>query len=240
MSSSNQKSNLNNETLISFRNIFKTYPRSIEALKDISFEIKKGEFVCLAGRSGAGKTTLLKMLLGEEKPTQGRIFFNGTEVQKIEPKDLPYFRREIGAIFQDYKLLSSKTVYDNVAYALEVMGFTDDEINADVPQVLDIVGLTDCANHFPEELSGGEKQRVAIARALIVRPKLVCADEPTGNLDPYHTRDIIQLLLRIQGLGATVILSTHDKETINSIKKRVITLEKGKIIRDEQEGRFIC
>ena len=240
MNLSNQKSNLNNKTLISFRNVFKTYPRSIEALENISFEIKKGEFVCLAGRSGAGKTTLLKMLLGEEKPTQGRIFFNGTEVQKIESKDLPYFRRKIGAIFQDYKLLSSKTVYDNVAYALEVMGSTDNEINADVPQVLDIVGLTDCANHFPEELSGGEKQRVAIARALIVRPKLVCADEPTGNLDPYHTRDIIQLLLRIQGLGATVILSTHDKETINSIKKRVITLEKGKIIRDEQEGRFIC
>jgi len=205
--------------LISFQNITKAYPRGIEALKDVSFEIKEGEFICLAGRSGAGKSTLLKLLLGEEKPSQGRIFFNGIEVQRIESRDLPYFRRKIGAIFQDYKLLSSKTVYDNVAYVLEVIGFADEEINQDVPQVLDIVGLADCAQHFPKELSGGERQRVAVARALITRPKLICADEPTGNLDPYHTRDIVQLLLKIQELGSTVILATHDKETINNLKK---------------------
>jgi len=228
------------KTLISFQKVSKVYPRNIEALKDVSFEIKKGEFVCLAGRSGAGKTTLLKLLLGEEKPTQGRIFFNGIEVQKIKPRDLPHFRRKIGAIFQDYKLLSTKTVYDNVAYVLEVMGFTDQEISQEVPQVLDIVGLTDCTNHFPEELSGGERQRVTIARALITRPEVICADEPTGNLDPYHTQDIIQLLLKIQELGATVILATHDKEIINSLKKRVVTLDKGKLIRDEERGRFIC
>lgn len=226
--------------MISFQNVTKTYPRGIEALKDVSFEIKEGEFVCLAGRSGAGKSTLLKLLLGEEKPSQGRIFFNGIEVQRIESRDLPYFRRKIGAIFQDYKLLSSKTVYDNIAYVLEVIGFADEEINQDVPQVLDIVGLADCAQHFPKELSGGERQRVAVARALITRPKLICADEPTGNLDPYHTRDIIQLLLKIQELGSTVILATHDKEIINNLKKRVVTLDKGKIIRDEQQGRFIC
>jgi len=240
MNSSPPKSNLKNKTLISFQNITKAYPRGIEALKDVSFEIKEGEFICLAGRSGAGKSTLLKLLLGEEKPSQGRIFFNGIEVQRIESRDLPYFRRKIGAIFQDYKLLSSKTVYDNVAYVLEVIGFADEEINQDVPQVLDIVGLADCAQHFPKELSGGERQRVAVARALITRPKLICADEPTGNLDPYHTRDIVQLLLKIQELGSTVILATHDKEIINNLKKRVITLDKGKVIRDEQRGRFIC
>jgi len=234
------KLNLKNKTLISFQNVTKTYPRNIEALKDVSFEIKEGEFICLAGRSGAGKSTLLKLLLGEEKPSQGRIFFNGIEVQKIEPRDLPYFRRKIGAIFQDYKLLSSKTVYDNIAYVLEVIGFADEEINQDIPQVLDIVGLTDCAQHFPKELSGGERQRVAVARALVTRPKLICADEPTGNLDPYHTQDIVQLLLKIQELGSTVILATHDKEIINNLKKRVITLDKGKVIRDEQRGRFIC
>jgi len=240
MDSSKQKSNLNNKVLVSFQNVTKIYPRDVEALRNVSFEIKKGEFVCLAGRSGAGKTTLLKLLIGEEKPTYGRIFFDGIEVQKLPSKDLPFLRRRIGAIFQDYKLLSSRTVYENIAYALEVIGFDKEEIDRQVPQVLDIVGLTDCADHFPEELSGGEKQRVAIARALITRPELICADEPTGNLDPYHTRDIIQLLLKIQELGATVILSTHDKEIINSLHKRVITLEKGKIIRDEQHGRFIC
>jgi len=240
MSSSKPKSDSNRKTLISFQNVSRVYPRGIEALLDVSFEIKEGEFACLVGRSGAGKTTLLKLLLAEEKPNQGQIFFNGIEVQKIKPHDLPHFRRKIGAVFQDYKLLSSKNVYDNVAYVLEVMGHNNEEINRDVPQVLDIVGLTDCAYHFPKELSGGERQRVAIARALVTRPKLICADEPTGNLDPYHSQDIIQLLLKIQELGATVILSTHNKEIINNLRKRVITLEKGRIIRDEKEGRFIC
>ena len=240
MSSSNKKLNLNNKTLISFRNITKIYPGNIQALRDVSFEIKKGEFVCLAGKSGAGKTTLLKLLLGEEKPTQGRIFFDGYEIQKIGSKDMPLLRRKIGSIFQDYKLLSTKTAYENIAYAMEVMGFTDKEIDRDVPQVLEIVGLTDCANQFPEELSGGEKQRVAAARALITRPELICADEPTGNLDPYHSKDIIRLLLKIQEMGNTIILSTHDKGIINNLQRRVITLDKGKIIRDEQKGRFIC
>lgn len=235
-----QKSKSISETIVSFRNVTKIYPRNVEALSNVSFKIKKGEFVCLAGRSGAGKTTLLKLLIREEQPTFGRIFFDGIEVQKLKPKDLPLLRRRIGVIFQDYKLLLSKTVYENIAYVLEVIGFSKEEINQEVPQVLEIVGLSDCADHFPKELSGGERQRVAIARALITRPELICADEPTGNLDPYHTRDIIQLLLKIQELGATVILSTHDKEIINSLQKRVITLEKGKIIRDEQPGRFIC
>jgi len=240
MTLSTPKSNSNNKALISFQNVTKIYPRNIEALSDISFEIKEGEFICLAGRSGAGKSTLLKLLMAEEKPTQGQIFFNGIEVQKIKSRDLPHFRRKIGAIFQDYKLLNSKTVYENIAYVMEIVGFDEEEIKQDVPQVLDIVGLTNCADHFPEELSGGEKQRVAIARALVTRPKVICADEPTGNLDPYNSRDIIQLLVKIQELGSTVILSTHDKEVINSLKKRVVTLDKGKVIRDEQKGRFIC
>jgi len=240
MNLSMPKLKLNNKTLISFQNVTKVYPRSVTALHDISFDIKEGEFICLAGCSGAGKTTLLKLLMAEEKPSQGRIFFNGTEVPKIKSSNLPHFRRKIGAVFQDYKLIPSKTVYENVAYAMEVIGFSEEEIKQDVSQVLDVVGLLDCADHFPEELSGGEKQRVAIARALVVRPKLICADEPTGNLDPYHSRDIIHLFLKIQELGATIILSTHDKEIINGLKKRVITLDKGKLIRDEQKGRFIC
>lgn len=240
MNSSKRKSKSNNSVLISFRDVVKIYPRRVEALKNVSFDVERGEFVCLAGKSGAGKTTLLKLLLGQEKPTSGRIFFDGIEVQKIHPRDIPFLRRRIGAIFQDYKLLPSKTVYENVAYVLEVIGFEDEEIKREVPQVLEIVGLAECADHFPQELSGGERQRVAIARALITRPELICADEPTGNLDPYHTHDIIQLLLKIQELGATIILSTHDKEIINRLRKRVITLENGKIIRDEKKGRFIC
>ena len=241
MSLLKQKSNLSsNNTLISFQNVTKIYSVNSQALKDISFNIDKGEFVCLAGKSGAGKTTLLKLLLGEEKPTQGKILFDDVEVQKLNSREIPYLRRKMGVIFQDYKLLSSKTTYENVAYVMEVMGFSNEEINREVPQVLEIVGLTDCVNQFPSQLSGGERQRVAIARALITRPEVICADEPTGNLDPYHTRDIIQLLLKIQEMGNTVILSTHDKEVINNLERRVITLDNGKLIRDEKKGRFIC
>lgn len=242
MNLSKQKSDSNNNKLISFQNVTKAYSPSSRnlALDNISFDINNGEFVCLAGKSGAGKTTLLKLLLGQEKPTEGKIFFDDIEVQKLSSKEIPYLRRKIGVIFQDYKLLSSKTAYENVAYIMEVMGFSDEEINREVPQVLEIVGLTDCVNQFPRELSGGERQRVAIARALISRPEVICADEPTGNLDPYNTRDIIQLLSKIQEMGNTVILSTHDKEVINNLGRRVITLDSGRLIRDEKLGRFIC
>ena len=246
MNLSKPKSNLINkeeelgETLVSFQSITKVYPKNIQALKDVSFDIREGEFICLAGKSGAGKTTLLKLLLGEEKPNQGKIFFKNIEVQKLKPSYLPLIRRRIGAIFQDYKLIPSKTAYENVAYVMELMGFSDEEIQRDVPKVLEIVGLESFFNHFPNELSGGERQRVAIARALINRPELICADEPTGNLDPYHTRDVIKLLLKIQEMGTTVILSTHDKDIINGLKKRVITLDKGELIKDEKKGRFIC
>lgn len=217
----------------------KNSDEKITALEEISLEIKPKEFVSITGRSGAGKTTLLKLLLAEEKPTLGQIFFQGQNVCEIKSEHLPYLRRKIGAIFQDYKLFPSKTVFENIAYVMEVIGAGKKEIERDVPKVLEIVGLSDRASHFPKELSGGEAQRAAIARALIHRPEVILADEPTGNLDPYNTLEIVRLLLKINELGTTVILATHNRETINSIGQRVISLEKGKIIRDEQEGRFI-
>ncbi len=230
--------------MIKFQNITKIYPScfgpvEIVALDDVSFEIKEGEFVSIVGRSGAGKTTLLKLLLAEEPPTKGQVFFEGQDVHLIKSSHLPELRKRMGAVFQDYKLISSKTTFENVAYVLEVIGATNEEISRDVPQVLELVGLSDRANNFPRELSGGEKQRAAIARALIHRPDIILADEPTGNLDPYNASDIIKLLVRINEMGTTVVLATHDKQVINSLGKRVITLDKGKVIRDEEKGRFI-
>lgn len=225
--------------MIKFQNISKIYPSNINALDDVSFEIKEKEFISLVGRSGAGKTTLLKLLMAEEKPSLGRVFFKDQDVQKIKLEELPMLRRKIGAIFQDYRLLPFKTVYENVAYAMEVIGSSEEEIKRDVADVLQIVGLTERTKNFPPQLSGGEKQRVAIARALIHRPKVILADEPTGNLDPYHALDIIKLLLKINEFGTTVVLATHNKEIINSLGKRVITLDEGKLVRDEERGRFV-
>lgn len=231
--------------MISFQNVSKIYSKNKNisvptvALKDISFQIRDTEFVSIVGKSGSGKTTLLRILLGEEKPSTGTVLFNDIDLSEIKDKDLPFLRRKIGVIFQDYKLLPNKTAYENVAYALEVIGADRKDIDRDVSEILEIVGLTHRANHFPAELSGGEKQRVAIARALIHRPDIILADEPTGNLDPYHSLDIIKLLIKIYELGTTIILTTHDKEIINSLKKRVITLENGRVIRDEEKGKFI-
>ncbi len=230
--------------MINLNNVTKIYPsRSGDnfsvALENISFKINKPEFVSIVGRSGAGKTTLLKLILAEEKPTKGRIFFEGQDVHKIKSSQLYKLRRRIGTVFQDYKLFPTKTTFENVAYIMEVMGASDEEIKRDLDQILDVVGLKDRANNFPRELSGGERQRVAIARALIHRPDVIMADEPTGNLDPYNTFEIIRLLVKIYEMGTTVILASHDKEVINALGKRVITLEGGKIIRDEERGRFI-
>jgi len=227
--------------MISFKNITKIYSTNppIVALDDISFEIKEKEFVSIVGRSGAGKTTLLKLLLAEEKPTRGRVFFDSIDVHKIKKSRLHQIRRRIGTVFQDYKLLPSKTIFENVAYPLEVTEATDQEIKRRVPEVLEIVGLSERIDNFPAELSQGECQRAAIARALIHRPDVILADEPTGNLDPYNTSDILRLLLKIHQLGTTVILATHNKEIVNSLKKRVITLEEGRLIRDDEKGRFI-
>lgn len=230
--------------MILLKNVTKIYQASlnrspITALDGISFNINKNEFVSLVGKSGAGKTTLLKLIIAEEKPTGGEIIFDGFDVHKIKAGKLPELRRRIGTAFQDYKLFPTKTTYENVSYIMEVMGAADSEIERDVIQVLDIVGLSERVDNFPGELSGGEKQRLSLARALVHRPEVILADEPTGNLDPYNTSEIIRLLVKIYEMGTTVILATHDKEVINALGRRVITLEAGKVIRDEQRGRFI-
>jgi cell division transport system ATP-binding protein len=225
--------------MIRFQNVSKIFPPNTKALEDVTFEIKPKEFVSIVGRSGAGKTTLLKLILAEEKPEKGRVFFDGQDVHKIKKSLIPFYRRRIGAVFQDYKLFPTKTVYENVAYVMEVIGASEEEIARDVKDVLEVVGLDDKINNFPVQLSGGERQKVAIARALIHRPDVILADEPTGNLDPYSTSEIIRLLLKINEMGTLVILSTHNKEVINKLGKRVITLEQGKIIRDVAKGRFI-
>lgn len=230
--------------MISINNLTKIYPsKSGEnptiALDKVSFELKEKDFVSIVGKSGAGKTTLLKLILAKEKPTEGEIIFDNFNVHDLKKSQLPFLRQRIGTVFQDYKLFPSKTTFENIAYVMEVMGAPDKSIERDVLQVLDLVGLTNKVNNFPAELSGGEKQRVAIARAFIHRPDVLLADEPTGNLDPYNTFDIIKLLIKIYKLGTTVILATHDKEIINSLGRRVITLNEGKIIRDEKRGRFV-
>jgi len=224
--------------MITFQNVSKIYNKTA-ALDSVSFRIKTGEFVSIVGRSGAGKSTVIKMIIGEERPTKGRVFISDIEINRLKYNKLPTLRRKIGTIFQNFKLLARKTAFENIAFALEVAGRPQRDIDEFVPQLLDMVGLKDRANNFPHELSGGEKQRVAIARALINRPDLIVADEPTGNLDPINTWDIIKLITKINELGTTVILATHDKEIINSIGKRVISLDKGRIIRDEEKGRFI-
>jgi cell division transport system ATP-binding protein len=227
--------------MIRFENVTKIYSGSepINALKDVSFEINEKEFVSITGKSGAGKTTILKLLLVEEKPSRGKIFFEGKDIHHGKNLGLHHLRRKMGVIFQDYKLLPNKNIFENVAYPLELMGASDDEIFRKVPQLLEIVGLGQRAKSFPKELSAGERQRVAIARALIHRPKVILADEPAGNLDPYNSLEIIKLLLKIHQSGTTVVLASHDKEIINRLGKRVITLDSGRIIRDEEKGHFI-
>lgn len=225
--------------MIIFQNVTKTYSRNLSALDKISFKIQPGEFVSIVGRSGAGKSTVVKLLVGEEKPTKGQIFFGTYEVNELKPSDLPEFRRHIGVVFQDFRLLAKKTVYENVAFALEVAGKSEREIAEYVPQVLEMVGLKEKAKSFPAELSGGERQRTAIARAMINRPDVIIADEPTGNLDPVNTWEVIRILMKINELGSTVILATHDKEVVNTLGQRVITLEDGQVVRDEANGRFI-
>jgi cell division transport system ATP-binding protein len=229
--------------MIKFQNVTKIYEtknkQKVFALKNVSFEIKKGEFVLIVGRSGAGKTTLLKLIFAEEKPTEGKIFFEGKDITKMKDGEISKLRREIGFVFQDYKLLPTKTAFENLAYVMEVIGFSDDEIKNDIPKVLEIVGLNEKAESFPRELSAGEKQRLSIARALVPRPKIILADEPTGNLDPYNTLDILKIFQKIHEMGTTIVLATHNKEIVDILQKRVITLEKGEIVRDEEKGKFV-
>jgi cell division transport system ATP-binding protein len=230
--------------MIFFNKVTKIYPPYLNkeeriVLEDVSFRLNKGDFICLVGRSGAGKTTLFNLLLGEEKPTGGEVFFDGINVHKASVNNSHRIKRRIGTIFQDYKLLSSKTVYGNIAYAMEVTGSSDEEIARVVPKALSTVGLEKQAFQFPHQISGGEKQRTAIARALIHDPEVILADEPTGDLDPYNARDVLNLLLEINKAGTTIILATHNKDIVNSVGRRVITIRDGKIASDSNQGKFI-
>ncbi|MEA2113080.1 MAG: ATP-binding cassette domain-containing protein [Patescibacteria group bacterium] len=225
--------------MITFEKVSKIYSPACKALDNVNLAIKDKEFVSIAGRSGAGKSTLIKLLIREEIPTAGKIFWQGTDISKIPNQEMPLWRRKIGMVFQDFKLLPEKTAYENIAFAMEAGGRTDEDIERDIPKLLRIVNLTKRAEHFPNQLSGGEKQRIAIARALAHRPEIIVADEPTGNLDPLHAWEIIRLLVKINELGTIVILSTHNREIINGLNKRVVTLEKGQIIKDVQNGKYI-
>ncbi|HED37194.1 MAG TPA: cell division ATP-binding protein FtsE [Ignavibacteria bacterium] len=225
--------------MIHFDKVTKRYKDNTVALEDVSFSISPGEFVSIVGLSGAGKTTLLKMLLGEEPTTTGAVFFESTNINELPRKEIPALRRRIGTIFQDFKLLPNKTAYENIAFAMEAAGRTDKEISSDVPQILELVNLGEKLWSFPHQLSGGQRQRVAIARAIINQPDVLIADEPTGNLDPINTHEIIQILKKVNDLGTTVILTTHNKGVIDSLGKRVITMEDGRVIRDDKDGRYI-
>lgn len=222
--------------MIYFNNVSKIY-RDAVALDNVTFTIEPGEFVSIVGHSGAGKTTLTKMILADETPTEGTVFFESINVHKLKNKDLTKLRRRIGVVFQDYKLLSNKTAYENIAFAMEAVGKTEEEIGSDVPHVLQLVDLGHRVMHFPNQMSGGEQQRLAIARAIINQPEIIIADEPTGNLDPVNTHEIVQILKKINDLGTTVILTTHNRGVIESIDKRVITMENGKIIRDTKHSK---
>ena len=225
--------------MILFDHVTKTYGKKVRALDDVSFEIHSHEFVTLVGKSGAGKSTVLKLLIGEERPTKGRVLLDEVEVHKLGRGSLPALRRRIGSVFQDFRLLPNKTVYENAAFAMEVAGRSTEDTNRDVPRVLELVEMKDKAKRFPHELSGGEKQRAAIARAIVNRPEILMADEPTGNLDIFHAWDIIKVLLKINAMGTTVLLATHNYEVVNAIGRRVITLEDGRITRDEEKGKYI-
>lgn len=225
--------------MIEFRDIEKIYHPKTVALRDINLKINAGEFVSIVGQSGTGKTTLIKLLTAEERPTRGKITVGDWDITKIGRGDIPTLRRQIGVIFQDFKLLPKKTIFENIAFALEVCGASPQRIRTIVPQVLRIVGLEGKENRYPKQISGGEQQRVAIARALIHRPKILVADEPTGNLDSINSREIADLLLKINEFGTTVLLVSHNRELVNSMRRRVVTLEQGTIISDQQVGKYV-
>lgn len=227
------------EPMIHFDNVSKIYADNSIALESVSFSIHPREFVSIVGHSGAGKTTLLKLLLGEEYPSEGSIFFESTDINGIPRKDMTSLRQRIGTVFQDFRLLPHKNAYENIAFAMEVAGRADEDIESDVPYALELVDLQDKMWNFPKELSGGEQQRLAIARAIVNQPDVVVADEPTGNLDPINTHEIIEILQKINDLGTTVVLTTHDKQIVDSLGKRVITLDRGRVARDDKEGRYI-
>jgi cell division transport system ATP-binding protein len=224
--------------MIRFEHVTKTYKGSVTALRDVSIDIPKGEFIFLVGPSGSGKSTFLRLLLREEQPDVGRVLVAGRDVNRIAPWKIPYLRRNIGCVFQDFKLLPNKTVYENTAFALDVIGRPRHVIATQVPQVLDLVGLGGKGDRMPHELSGGEQQRVSIARAFVNRPLILLADEPTGNLDPATSVGIMRLLDRINRTGTTVVMATHDESIVNAMRRRVVELEHGVVLRDEVGGGY--
>ena len=225
--------------MIYFDNVSKTYPDGTVALEGVTLSIKQGEFVSIVGHSGAGKTTLVKLLLGEARASGGIVSFDSVDIQKVKSKNMPKLRRRMGVIFQDFRLIPNKTAYENVAFAMEVAGKTDEEIASDVPHVLELVDLSKKMWNFPRQLSGGELQRVAIARAIVNHPDLIIADEPTGNLDPINTYEIVQILKKINDMGTTVILTTHNKGVVEALGKRVITMDQGRMTRDDVTGKYM-
>ena len=225
--------------MIYFDKVTKRYHDNSLALEGVTVSVSHGEFVSIVGHSGAGKTTLLKLLLAEEHPTEGAVFFESVDVHALRRNDVSRLRRRMGMIFQDFRLLPDKTVYENISFAMEAAGRGDEEIAFDVPHVLSLVDLAGKEWNFPHELSGGEKQRVAIARAIVNQPDVLIADEPTGNLDPMNTYEIVQILKKINDIGTTVILTTHNKGVIDALGRRVVTMERGKIIRDDEEGKYV-
>lgn len=225
--------------MIYFDKVSKVYSDDSRALDNVSFTIDPKEFVSIVGHSGAGKTTLLKMILAEDIPSQGNVFFESSDIHALNKDAVTDFRRRIGTVFQDFRLLPNKTAYENIAFAMEAAGRSDEDIASDVPYVLDLVDLGDKMWNFPHELSGGERQRVAIARAIVNQPDVIIADEPTGNLDPINTYEVVQILKKINDLGTTILLTTHNKGVIDSLGKRVITMDQGKILRDDQEGKYV-
>ena len=218
--------------------VTKTYNRKGPVLERISLHVEPKEFVIIVGPSGAGKSTLFKLLTREEKPTSGKIIVGGIDYENLKDKDIPLLRRKIGVVFQDFKLLPNKTVFENVAFALEIAGISNQEIKHTVPKVLDVVGLKNKANNYPRELSGGERQRVAIARAIVRQPKILMADEPTGNLDPKHAWDVITVLEKINKFGTTVLLTTHNQDIVNKLRRRVVTIKDGQITSDKAIGQY--
>lgn len=226
--------------MIQFYNVSKMYDNDVKAVSDITLTIKKGEFVFLVGPSGAGKSTLIKLIFREELPTRGQIMFNGRNVVRMKNREVPYMRRKIGMVFQDFRLLTQKTAAENVAFALEITGTPVKEIRRVVPEVLEQVGLKDKGDLLPSQMSGGEQQRVCIARAIVNDPLMIIADEPTGNLDPDTSQEIAKLFQDINRRGTTILMATHDCEIVNSMKKRVIELSGGVVVRDEESGVYRC
>ena len=223
---------------IKFRNVEKTYKNGVNAVYDMNLDIKKGEFVFVIGASGSGKSTLIKMLYREERPTNGEIYVGGINVAKVKNSKVYKLRRKIGIVFQDYKLLPKLTVYENVAFALEIYGLPTNEVKRKVLKALDLVGLKSKTKSYPNQLSGGEQQRVAIARAIVNSPKLLICDEPTGNLDPDTSLEVMRVIEKINDLGTTVVMATHDREMVNKMKKRVVLLDNGKLVKDYEKGSY--